>query len=109
MPAFAFRHIKDLYPTFWAKATELVAVLKVYNKDYYEHEIPPVVHVSEWASRATLDIIGRAGLGQEFRALEDPSNELSKIYRKVCSPSKWAILAGVVGFSSYTQFLGGLL
>ena len=109
MPAFAFRHIKELYPIFWEQATKLATALEVHNKDFSENGLPPVVHVSEWVSRATLDIIGRAGLGQEFRALEDPNNELSKIYRKVCSPSKWAILAGLIGFDPFTRFLGGLL
>lgn len=43
----------------------------------------PVVEISGWASRATLDIIGDAGMGQDFNAIEDPYTPLNVTYRKV--------------------------
>ena len=43
----------------------------------------PVVEISGWASRATLDIIGEAGMGQDFNAIEDPYTPLNVTYRKV--------------------------
>ncbi|MCJ1243271.1 hypothetical protein MMC30_000468 [Trapelia coarctata] len=108
MPAFAFGHVRDLYPVFWGKATGLVKALRAYTADS-RREADAVVHVTEWASRATLDIIGLAGLGQDFNTIEDPSNELSKTYRQICSPSKTALLLGVLGFAGPTRLLGSLL
>ncbi len=48
----------------------------------------PVVEVGGWTSRAALDIIGVAGMGQDFNAIQDPDTELSVTYRKVFQPSK---------------------
>lgn len=47
----------------------------------------PVVEIREWASRATLDIIGLAGMGQDFNAIADPTNELNVTYRTIFKPS----------------------
>lgn len=80
MPAFNYRHIKDLYPTFWSKSRELVAELK---KELDKIAPDNVVEIGSWFSRATLDIIGVAGLGQDFGALQNPNTELSTTYRKV--------------------------
>lgn len=40
-----------------------------------------VIEVGDWANRATLDIIGVAGMGHDFNAIQDPNNELNTIYR----------------------------
>lgn len=42
-----------------------------------------VVRISDWSSRATLDIIGVAGMDYDFQTLRDPDNELSRHYRKM--------------------------
>jgi cytochrome P450 len=85
MPAFNFRHIKELYPIFWSKSRELVESLE----NEIDRRAPDnVVEVGDWASRAALDIIGVAGLGQDFGALQDPHNELNTTYRKIFAPSK---------------------
>lgn len=42
-----------------------------------------IVRVSEWASRATLDIIGVAGMDHDFGSLYDSNNELTKHYRRL--------------------------
>jgi len=105
MPAFAYRHVKDLYPVFWGKSRELMeclseasksldqpnekqdsAVLES-NKPTSEHA-PGVIEVGGWSSRATLDIIGVSGVGQDFHALQDPTNKLNSLYRKVFSPGR---------------------
>lgn len=44
--------------------------------------------IGDWVSRATLDIIGLAGMGQDFEAIKDPTNDLNQTYRKIFSPSK---------------------
>jgi len=43
--------------------------------------------MGSWASRATLDIIGVAGLGQDFNSIADPDGDLHRIYRKLFMPS----------------------
>ena len=42
-----------------------------------------VVEIREWASRATLDIIGVAGMGKDFDSITNPANELNETYRKI--------------------------
>lgn len=71
MPAFSFRHIKDLYPVFWSKAQEMVSGIE---KELNQSAVK-IVDMSDWASRASLDIIGLAGMGHDFGALADPSIE----------------------------------
>jgi cytochrome P450 len=103
MPAFAFRHIKELYPVFWSKSRDLVERLAEASKsalpsseqkvissqdpeksaaDAVTHA-PGAIEVGEWSSRATLDIIGQAGMGVEFNALRDPNNKLNGHYQNV--------------------------
>ncbi|RYP16456.1 hypothetical protein DL765_005133 [Monosporascus sp. GIB2] len=108
MPAFAFRHVKDLYPVFWDKGREVVEAMAEHiiarGGSSYSSSPPPeqagperkegrnsaVIEVGDWASRATLDIIGVAGLGKDFGAIRDPDTELSRTYRSLFSPSKQA-------------------
>ena len=94
MPAFAFRHIKDLYPVFWAKSREAVQAMTDYvgarNPDPEKATKTGVIEAGDWASRAALDIIGVSGLGRDFGAIKDPSNELNQTYKNVFTPTKQA-------------------
>lgn len=88
-PHFTFRKIQDLYPIFWSKA---VAMTRGIKQSMSEEETGEVtVNVNEWASRATLDAIGRAVLGRDFY---DPKNknELLDLYGTVMSTS-WEMRA----------------
>ncbi|KAI3172833.1 hypothetical protein DTO046C5_3180 [Penicillium roqueforti] len=86
MPAFAYRHIKNLYPVFWAKSVEMV---KMIEDDLRSRKADgnndKTVQISNWASRATLDIIGVAGMDHDFDSLRDPENTLNQSYRKIMS------------------------
>ncbi|KAJ5196183.1 hypothetical protein N7449_006662 [Penicillium cf. viridicatum] len=86
LPAFAYRHIKNLYPVFWDKSIEMV---KMIEKDLQSRKASGnndnTVQISNWASRATLDIIGVAGMDHDFDSLRDPNNTLNQSYRKVMS------------------------
>lgn len=92
MPAFAFRHVKDLYPVFWAKSCEMILGM---DKALAEQSASAdggagghgVVEVSDWASRTTLDIIGKAGLDQSFDAIQSPGNNLNQTVRGPASLS----------------------
>jgi cytochrome P450 len=108
MPAFAFRHIKDLYPIFWSKSKEsALAICKQIEKDAGKPKPldlekasiaidQAVLEVGSHSSKATLDIIGVAGLGQDFCAIVDPNAELCKTYSVVFKPSREAQILGVL-------------
>lgn len=94
MPAFAFRHIKDLYPVFWSKSREMTdAIFQHLKSDPHANS---VVEIREWSSRATLDLIGVAGMGQDFHAIADPSNELYVTYRNIFSPGRGARILQII-------------
>lgn len=116
MPAFAYRHIKDLYPVFWDKSRELMQCLSQASKvdpppfeatdsadkdkdpeKVISEHAPGVIDVGSWASRATLDIIGVSGVGQDFHALQDPSNKLNQTYRSVFNPGRTGRILQVLG------------
>ena len=93
MPAFSFRHIKDLYPVFWQKSREVVRAMtsQCHGRDVTEMEI------GQWASRCTLDIIGVAGLGRDFGAIQDANVELVKTYMKLFRPSAGSQILAFLG------------
>lgn len=100
MPAFSFRHIKELYPIFWSKSVEMTDCMSTDLKSRQSDTIK----IDDWASRATLDIIGVAGLGQDFNSLADPDTELNQVYRHIFAPNPTAQILGLLGF-----FLPGIL
>ncbi len=105
LPAFNFRHIKDLYPVFWSKSRELVLSLM----EELERRAPDnVVEIGDWASRATLDIIGVAGLGQDFGAIQNPNSELNTTYRKIFAPSKSAQMLGLASMFIHPKIIQNL-
>lgn len=95
-PAFAFRHIKDLYPIFWSKSREMVKTIE--QVELKDNSPNTEAEIGSWASRAALDIIGVGGMGQDFNSLADPDTELNKTYRSVFSPSKQAQILGLLSF-----------
>lgn len=99
MPAFSFRHIKDLYPVFWDKARESVTrMTAAMSTPSAPNEGPSdVLEVANWASRATLDIIGVAGMGQDFNSLANPDNELSQIYGRIFAASRGGRFGQLLG------------
>lgn len=100
MPAFAYRHVKDLYPMFWEKSRELVSAISASMDSTGDVDAGDgmCTEVNQWASRATLDIIGRGGFGQDFNAIQDPDNALSQTYRGIFVQSGRGQILGVLGF-----------
>lgn len=84
LPAFSFRHIKDLYPMMWTKAVALTTTLKAEAAN--SEAKSSVVDLSTWASRVTLDIIGIAGLGRKFGMLQKAEDPLLQIYEALLEP-----------------------
>jgi cytochrome P450 len=102
LPAFAFRHIKELYPVFWAKSREGVQamteeILKDAAQRNDSEKDTAVIEVGSWASRITLDIIGVAGLGRDFEAIKGPSNPLTQAYGRIFQPSRQARILQLLG------------
>lgn len=99
MPAFAYRHIKDLCPLFWTKSVEMIdGITASINKTNDDTKEPSnIIEAGNWSSRATLDIIGLAGMGQDFNAIEDPTNKLSVTYASVFNPPRSARLLQFAG------------
>lgn len=91
-PAFAFRHIKDLYPVFWTKTREVVEAMTASLGEEGTGELEAM----RWASRCTLDIIGVAGMGKDFGAIQDGEAPLVKTYNSLFQPSRQAQILGVL-------------
>lgn len=118
MPAFAFRHIKDLYPVFWQKTREVVqAMNKQILADAAEQSASAdsekagksaIMEVGNWASRVTLDIIGVAGLGRDFGAIEDENSELNETYRQLFTPNRQALILNLLSQFLPERFIGAL-
>lgn len=130
MPAFAFRHVKDLYPVFWEKAREGVQAMTQQilidatkepvatrtqdpEKTATEMEADSTgktafMEVGTWASRITLDIIGVAGLGRDFGAIADPTNKLFQTYNAIFQPSRQARMLAMLGLVLPVWFVNRL-
>ena len=98
-PAFSFRHIKDLYPVFLAKTRELILAIDASIAEPQAAEENPsnVINVQRWASRSTLDIIGEAGIGKSFNALNRESSELYQVYQRIFRPTNVAKALQLLG------------
>lgn len=96
LPIFAPRHIREMFPIFWGKTcevtrklTELVA--ETAKKSHSDHAVFEVGH---WASRAALDIVTMATLGEDFGSIQDEDAPLAKTYRRAIEPSRgYVVLA----------------
>ncbi|KAF3908372.1 hypothetical protein AA313_de0209908 [Arthrobotrys entomopaga] len=93
-PAFHPRHLRSLFPLFFAKSKEMVDLisLEIQKADVED----PIIDFNAWGSRCTLDIIGKAGAGIDFNAMVDPSNEMLQTYRKVFSPTRNQQIMGIM-------------
>lgn len=83
MPAFSFRHVKDLYPIFWTKALELCNVVKNELKEKED----PVLEFNHFTTQVTLDIIGLAGLGRDIGSMRNSDDELIESYEEILEPT----------------------
>ncbi|KAI8623353.1 cytochrome P450 [Xylariaceae sp. FL1651] len=110
MPAFSFRHIKDLYPMMWTKAVAMTATLREQALESAggKDKNTGIVELSSWASRVTLDIIGIAGLGREFNMLKKSEDPLLDIYEQLLEPApeKLVFAMSSIAFGiSFVRFL----
>jgi cytochrome P450 len=89
MPSFGFRQIKNLYPLFWEKSIKMTQVIDtaVWGSLAVEtgSKVDPkeVIDIDHWASKATLDIIGVAGLGRDLNTLDNSHDEIAVLYEEL--------------------------
>lgn len=90
LPIFAPRHVRDMYSIFWLKTCEvtrkLSSLIDVESREDGKKEA--VFEVGHWASRAALDIVTMATLGEDFGAIQDENSRLAKTYRLALEPSR---------------------
>ncbi|KAH7090696.1 cytochrome P450 [Paraphoma chrysanthemicola] len=83
MPAFHFRHIKELYPVFWSKSLEFSqAVASALTEGPCQ-----TLEIGHFSTQVTLDIIGLAGLGRDIRSLQNSDDELIHNYEEILEPT----------------------
>ncbi|OAR03082.1 hypothetical protein LLEC1_05606 [Akanthomyces lecanii] len=80
LPAFSFRHIKDLYPLFWNKSCESVAAMAAECRRQDPVKGCGEMEIASWSARSGLDIIGLAATGIDFGAIADGDNPLAQSY-----------------------------
>jgi cytochrome P450 len=103
MPAFSFGHIKNLVPTFWDKSMYLADQVAAEASTAEKSDVRKggQVDFARWSSLATLDIIGAAGLGYDFRAMETggEGSKLARAYQTIFadrSSSTWTKMLRMV-------------
>ncbi|KAI8632877.1 cytochrome P450 [Xylariaceae sp. FL1651] len=82
LPAFAFRHIKDLHRLMWEISSHAVAS---WTQEVVTQQ-PYTVNIYDWASKVTLDIIFVAGMGQDIDSVRNQDSNyrtLRQIYKTV--------------------------
>jgi cytochrome P450 len=81
LSAFTPTHIRTLTPVFWENAKKMVlGIDESIQRSLTGRRLVPL---HDWGTRATLDIIGVAGMGYDFGTLNNPNNDLSAQYRKM--------------------------
>lgn len=88
--AFKARQVKDLYPVFERKAKELVDKVAGVAGVGSGEGSSDTVDLGTYLHHATLDVIGIAGFGLDFKCLKDPSSKLATDYARGFTPSKSA-------------------
>ena len=77
----------------WEKSIQLTEVLK---RDGLAGRDSAVIELSPWASKATLDIIGIAGLGRKFDTLIKAQDPLQQLYEELTDPSLEKVTFGML-------------
>ncbi|KAI0398737.1 cytochrome P450 [Xylaria palmicola] len=91
-PAFAYRHIKDLYGLMWDISSHAVTSLaESVSMASKTSQQPYTMNISEWASKVTLDIIFVAGIGQSVDSVRNQDSNyrtLSRMYKTVFTQTR---------------------
>ncbi|KAF5988569.1 cytochrome P450 monooxygenase 78A3 [Fusarium bulbicola] len=88
MPAFSTQAIKEASPVFWEKALVLA--------DRWNEQVKvgmaeaASIEVLDWLSRATLDIIAKAGFRHDINSLEHPEAPIRVAYQVMFASKLWS-------------------
>jgi cytochrome P450 len=88
-PSFSGHQIRQLAPLFYTKGQILADIVARHARDGQDEAMDP----TDLISRATLDIIGAAGVGMDFDTLEKDNMVLPKLYDSVIHAPFWFMLA----------------
>jgi len=110
LPSFSFRHIKDLYPMMWRKAIALTEAVESeiasISDAVDEKGVSGTTEINAWASKATLDIIGLAGMGTEFNVLRNTDHQIVQDYEELLEPTKEKMLFFLLSVFLGRRFVG---
>ncbi|KAE8415392.1 cytochrome P450 [Aspergillus pseudocaelatus] len=103
-PSFNVKNIRALYSLMWEKTgllmDELEKEIKQNPMDGNNAESGEgKVELSVWASRLTLDIIGPAAMGRDFRSLHNPENKVADSFLAILEPTKEKMAFLAVNFA----------
>lgn len=87
-PAFSGHHIRNLVPLFYAKGLAFAdAMAREVSKS-----ADGSLEVMELMSRVTLDIIGSAGVGKDFKTIENEDDPLAKLYAIITDTNRGPLI-----------------
>ncbi|KAI1622324.1 cytochrome P450 [Exophiala viscosa] len=87
-PAFSGRHIRDLVPLFYTKGSDFADSLARQTKQSADGS----VEIMGQMSHVTLDIIGAAGVGKDFKTIENDQDPLAKLYATLTDENRGPVL-----------------
>ncbi|KAI1018854.1 hypothetical protein LB504_013180 [Fusarium proliferatum] len=88
MPAFSAQAIKEAMPVFWDKA--LVLADRWNQQEKVGTAEAPAIEVLDWLSRATLDIIAKAGFHHDVNSLDYPEAPIRVAYQVIFTSKLWS-------------------
>ncbi|KAJ5226582.1 uncharacterized protein N7469_006588 [Penicillium citrinum] len=99
-PAFNIKNIRSMYTLMWDKTNQF---LEEMEKELVQNPMEGTspqdgvgkAEMGVWASRLTLDIIGPAAMGRDFRSLQNSDNKVAESFLNILEPTteKMAFLA----------------
>ncbi|KAB8205654.1 Cytochrome P450 [Aspergillus parasiticus SU-1] len=103
-PSFNVKNIRALYSLMWEKTGLLMDELE---KEIKQNPMDGTnaqsgegkIEMSVWASRLTLDIIGPAAMGRDFRSLHNPENKVADSFLAILEPTKEKMAFLAVNFA----------
>ncbi|KAJ5880478.1 uncharacterized protein N7473_011531 [Penicillium subrubescens] len=99
-PAFNIKNIRAMYSLMWDKTNQLLVEMEKELKSNPMDGMSPEEGVGKlemgvWGSRLTLDIIGPAAMGRDFRSIQNSDNPVAESFLRILEPTteKMAFLA----------------
>ncbi|KAJ5587993.1 uncharacterized protein N7459_003758 [Penicillium hispanicum] len=99
-PAFNIKNIRAMYSLMWDKTNQFLDEMEKELKRNPMEGTNSAAGVGKlelgvWASRLTLDIIGPAAMGRDFRSLQNTDNKVAESFLHILEPTteKMAFLA----------------